>query len=285
MPPSSLDRRIVGHAQKCRQHFLIHFLRERLPFVFIALAVTLQPVPQYFVEKYRRGAAAQQRRSVVRFRYRSFAQTLAGRPPSCRSWRSAHFRRAAPRLTGLETSPRAAIPCRRRRACCASITRRVEALGVAIIAPSLDTNRELEFCTCSVTEAKYTSEYLRKVPDKRRISPSHAARSNPGTISASPVCVCGVSLEKSGDLSSSSARTAVLVFTLRYAGAARLYSRSVSSHSTRATASGSSSSGKRAGGHAAGAALTVGVIQRGGPTRMVTSAWRRRRPASVSKLP
>ena len=63
---------------------------------------------------------------------------------------------------------------------CASITMRVEALGVAIMVPSLETSRELEFCTCSVTEPKYTSEYLRNAPDSRRISPSHAARSNPG---------------------------------------------------------------------------------------------------------
>src|SRR3984893_18313948 len=102
---------------------------------------------------------------------------------------------------------------------CASITKRVDALGVAIVAPSLETSRELEFCTCTVTEPKYTSEYLRNAPDSRRTSPSQAARSNPGTVSGSPVCVCGASLEKSGDLSSSSARTALLVLTFRYAGA------------------------------------------------------------------
>src|SRR5437667_393732 len=57
-----------------------------------------------------------------------------------------------------------------------------------------------------------------------------------GGGAAGTMCVCGDSLEKSGDLSSSSARTAVFVLTFRNAGAARLYSRSVSSHNTRAKA-------------------------------------------------
>src|SRR5438309_2079074 len=61
-----------------------------------------------------------------------------------------------------------------------------------------------------MTLAKYTSGYLRQVAERRLISLSHEARSK-GAAVASPICVSGFSLEKSGDLSSSSARTAVLV--------------------------------------------------------------------------
>src|SRR5712671_4106927 len=112
-----------------------------------------------------------------------------------------------------------------------------------------------------------------------------AVRSKACGLRASPACFCGASLEKSGDLSSSSARTAVLVLTLRYAGAARLYSRSVSSQRTREMASGSSPSGsvpevmplER---------LWPCVLSRAAePTRITTSAWRRWMAASVSKLP
>src|SRR5580693_10053296 len=88
------------------------------------------------------------------------------------------------------------------------------------------------------------SGYLRKTADRRRISPCQEERSKAGGGVTLPRCVSGVSLEKSGDLSSSSARTAVFVLTFRNAGAARLYSRSVNSHSTRAIASGSLPSGK-----------------------------------------
>src|SRR5207244_6962534 len=86
---------------------------------------------------------------------------------------------------------------------------------------------------------KYTSGYFRNAPDNLLISPSHAARSNGPAVGASSMCVCGFSFEKSGDLSSSSARTAVFVRTFNSVGTARLYSRSVSSHSTRAMASAS----------------------------------------------
>ena len=95
-----------------------------------------------------------------------------------------------------------------------------------------------------MTVAKYTPGYFRNVPESLLISPSHAARSNGAAGSASPMCVWGFSFEKSGDLSSSSARTAVFVRTLSSEGTARLYSRSVSSHSTRAIASGSFPSGR-----------------------------------------
>src|SRR5271165_4009762 len=120
---------------------------------------------------------------------------------------------------------------------CASITRRVEALGETMALPSLVTMRELESCTCITTSAKYTSGYLRNSAERRLISSDHAAWSKGGGGLALPMCVVGDSLEKSGDLSSSSARTALLVRTFKSAGAARLYSRSVNSHRTRCKAS------------------------------------------------
>src|ERR1700676_1677506 len=90
------------------------------------------------------------------------------------------------------------------------------------------------------TVAEYTFGYFGNAHDRRRISPPQAERSKAGGGVTLPRCVSGVSLEKSGDLSSSSARTAVFVLTFRNAGAARLYSRSVSSPSTRLIASWSS---------------------------------------------
>src|SRR6266446_10994943 len=45
-PCQVVHRRVVAHAQEFRQHFLPDLLRERLSFLFIALPVAFQPVPQ-----------------------------------------------------------------------------------------------------------------------------------------------------------------------------------------------------------------------------------------------
>src|SRR6266851_3604362 len=73
-PCQVVHRRVVAHAQEFRQHFLPDLLRERLSFLFIALPVAFQPVPQHFMKKNGRRAPAQYRRSIVRLRHRCLAQ-------------------------------------------------------------------------------------------------------------------------------------------------------------------------------------------------------------------
>ena len=136
-----------------------------------------------------------------------------------------------------------------------------------------------------MTVAKYTSGYFRNTPESLLISPSHAARSNAAAGCTSPMCVCGFSLEKSGDLSSSSARTAVLVRTFSNDGTARLYSRSVSSHKTRAMASWSFPSGRLPEFTPLGRLCPCVLSSSGKPTRMFTSAKRLWATVSVSRLP
>src|ERR1700677_419147 len=70
------QRRIIRHAQKFRQHQLIHLLGERLSLIFIALPMTFHAMPQNFVKENRRRSPAQQRRPVVRLRHRSLPQIL-----------------------------------------------------------------------------------------------------------------------------------------------------------------------------------------------------------------
>ncbi len=57
---------VIVDAQEIRQNGLIYFLRERLPFGFSPLAVTLEAVPQHFMEEYRRRASGKQRGSIER---------------------------------------------------------------------------------------------------------------------------------------------------------------------------------------------------------------------------
>src|ERR1700719_5375232 len=45
------QRRIVRDAEKLRQHFLIHFFRERLPLALILLAMAYEPVAQNLMEE------------------------------------------------------------------------------------------------------------------------------------------------------------------------------------------------------------------------------------------
>ena len=99
------------------------------------------------------------------------------------------------------------------------------------------------------------------------------------------MCVCGFSFEKSGDLSSSSARTAVFVRTFSSVGTARLYSRSVSSHNTLEIASASFPSGKLPEFTPLGRLCPCVLSNSGVPTRMVTSANRLCAALLVSKLP
>src|SRR6267378_456734 len=61
--PELFHRRIVSNAQKFRQNLLAHFFRERLPFGHVFLPVAFSPMAEDFMEKYRRGASRQQRRS------------------------------------------------------------------------------------------------------------------------------------------------------------------------------------------------------------------------------
>src|SRR5258708_22586748 len=68
-PYTTLFRSIVNHAQKFWQYFLPDLLRERLSFLFIALAVALQPVPKNFMEKNRRRPPPQNCRSIVGLRH------------------------------------------------------------------------------------------------------------------------------------------------------------------------------------------------------------------------
>ena len=71
-------------------------------------------------------------------------------------------------------------------------------------------------------------------------------------------------MEKSGDLSSSSARTAVLVFTLKKRGGGAFVFAIGELPENAADGVGIVAERKRAGGHAAGAALAMGVVQRWG---------------------
>src|SRR6266704_3439225 len=63
-PCHLVRRRVIHHAQEFRQHFLPDLLRERLSFFFIALPVAFPSVSQHFMEKHRRRAPAQYRRSI-----------------------------------------------------------------------------------------------------------------------------------------------------------------------------------------------------------------------------
>ena len=67
---------IVDDAQKLRQNFLPDFFCKSLSFIFVPLAVTLQPVTEHFVEKDRGRASTEQSRSRVRLRDRSFPQRV-----------------------------------------------------------------------------------------------------------------------------------------------------------------------------------------------------------------
>src|SRR5215475_12338955 len=58
---------IVGDAEEFWQDFLSDFLREGLSFVLVALTMTLEAVPEYFMKENGSGAPAQQCGSGVRF--------------------------------------------------------------------------------------------------------------------------------------------------------------------------------------------------------------------------
>src|SRR6266851_4099408 len=61
--PELFHRRIVSNAQKFRQDLLADFFRKRLPFGHVFLTVAFGAMAKDFVEKYRRCAPRQQRRS------------------------------------------------------------------------------------------------------------------------------------------------------------------------------------------------------------------------------
>jgi len=135
--------RVVDHAQEFRQHFLADFLRECLSFFFIALPVAFQSVAQHFMEKDRRRAPAQYRRSIVRLRHRRLRNALKsaailsillvssaslGKPLAAGAWN------VSTRSKSMPSSARV----------CASMIIRLEALGDTMALPSLDTILEFE---------------------------------------------------------------------------------------------------------------------------------------------
>src|SRR5258708_26543500 len=102
---------------------------------------------------------------------------------------------------------------------------------------------------------------------------------------AASICICGASREKSGDLSSSAACTAVLLTTLEYAGDARRYSRLVISHNVREMASRSSANGSGPEVIPDERFSLCVLSSTGLPTRIVTSAQRRFVALDVTIVP